>query len=167
MTKKTKVAYDTVYKNTDSLDKGKTKVDTEGKSGQRTVDLHAWSATTARVKQTKKSSKITRKATDQVVAGRAPRRRRSRSSGGSTGGELGLGQARPVRVRRQLVASTPATASTAACSSRLAPGARTAAAGCRNQASRAQQIAVAKKLQAACRAGGQWPACTCRSCGLR
>jgi len=163
VTKKTKVAYDTVYKNTDSLDKGKTKVDTEGRSGQRTVVYTVVRHDGKTVKQTKKSSKITRKATDKVVLV-GTKQDAVASSGGSTSGnsvwdrlaQCESGGNWSINTGNGFYGGLQFTASTW----RAMGGS-----GLPHQASRETQIAVAKKLQA--RAGwGQWPGCTSKL-GLR
>ena len=132
VTKTSKVGYDTVYKNTDSLDKGKTKVETEGKSGKRTVVYTVVRHDGKTVKQTKKSSKITRKATDKVVLGGTKEDEvylRPAAAPAATRSGTGSPSASPGATGP----STPATASTAGCSSPPPPGARWAAAGCRTR----------------------------------
>ena len=165
VTKTSKIGYDTVYKNTDSLDKGKTKVQTEGKSGKRTVVYTVVRHDGKTVKQTKKSSKITRKATDKVVL-RGTKEDTVSSSGstGSTGGnsvwdrlaQCESGGNWSINTGNGFYGGLQFTASTW----RAMGGS-----GLPHQASRETQIAVAKKLQA--RAGwGQWPGCTSKL-GLR
>ena len=163
VTKTSKVGYDTVYKNTDSLDKGKTKVDTEGENGKRTVVYTVVRHDGKTVKQTKKSSKITRKATDKVVLVGTKQDEVS-SSGGSTSGnsvwdrlaQCESGGNWSINTGNGFYGGLQFTASTW----RAMGGS-----GLPHQASRETQIAVAKKLQA--RAGwGQWPGCTSKL-GLR
>ena len=163
VTKKTKVAYDTVYKNTDSLDKGKTKVETEGKNGKRTVVYTVVRHDGKTVKETKKSSKITRKATDKVVL-RGTKEDAVSSSGGSTSGnsvwdrlaQCESGGNWSINTRNGFYGGVQFSASTW----RAIGGS-----GLPHQASRETQIAIAKKLQA--RAGwGQWPGCSAKL-GLR
>ncbi len=162
VTKTTKVGYDTVYKNTDSLDKGKTKVETEGKSGKRTVVYTVVLHDGKTVKEKKKSSKITRKATDKVVL--VGTKQDEVSSGGSTGGnsvwdrlaQCESGGNWSINTGNGFYGGLQFTASTW-----HAMG----GSGLPHQASRETQISVAKKLQA--RAGwGQWPGCTSKL-GLR
>ena len=162
VTKTTKVGYDTVYKNTDSLDKGKTKVETEGKSGKRTVVYTVVRHDGKTVKQTKKSSKITRKATDKVVL--VGTKQDEVSSGGSTGGnsvwdrlaQCESGGNWSINTGNGFYGGVQFSASTW----RAMGGS-----GLPHQASRETQIAIAKKLQA--RAGwGQWPGCSSKL-GLR
>jgi resuscitation-promoting factor RpfB len=162
VTKTSKVGYETVYKNTDSLDKGKTKVETEGRSGKRTVVYTVVRHDGKTVKQTKKSSKITRKATDKVVL--VGTKQDEVSSGGSTGGnsvwdrlaQCESGGNWSINTGNGFYGGLQFTASTW----RAMGGS-----GLPHQASRETQIAVAKKLQA--RAGwGQWPGCTSKL-GLR
>ena len=163
VTKTTKVGYDTVYKNTDSLDKGKTKVDTEGENGKRTVVYTVVRHDGKTVKQTKKSSKITRKATDKVVLVGTKQDEVS-SSGGSTGGnsvwdrlaQCESGGNWSINTGNGFYGGVQFSASTW----RAIGGS-----GLPHQHSRETQIAMAKKLQA--RAGwGQWPGCSAKL-GLR
>jgi uncharacterized protein YabE (DUF348 family) len=162
VTKTSKVGYETVYKNTDSLDKGKTKVETEGRNGKRTVVYTVVRHDGKTVKQTKKSSKITRKATDKVVL--VGTKQDEVSSGGSTGGnsvwdrlaQCESGGNWSINTGNGFYGGLQFTASTW----RAMGGS-----GLPHQASRETQIALGKKLQA--RAGwGQWPGCTSKL-GLR
>jgi uncharacterized protein YabE (DUF348 family) len=157
--KKTKkVSYDTVYKNTDSLDKGKTEVETKGKNGERTVVYTEVRHDGKVVKRTEKSSEVTTKARDKVV--RVGTKEEASSSGGNgvwdrlaqceSGGNWSINTGNGFYGGLQFTASTW----------RAMGGS-----GLPHQHSRETQIAVAKKLQAA--AGwGQWPACTSKL-GLR
>ena len=163
VTKTTKVGYETVYKNTDSLDKGKRKVETEGKNGQRKAVYTVVRHDGKTVKQTKKSSKITRKATDKVVLVGTKEDEVS-SSGGSTSGnsvwdrlaQCESGGNWSINTGNGFYGGVQFSASTW----RAMGGS-----GLPHQASRETQIAVAKKLQA--RAGwGQWPGCSSKL-GLR
>ena len=162
VTKTTKVGYDTVYKNSDSLAKGKTKVETEGKSGKRTVVYTVVRHDGKTVKQTKKSSKVTRKATDKVVL--VGTKQAEVSSGGSTSGnsvwdrlaQCESGGNWSINTGNGFYGGVQFSASTW----RAMGGS-----GLPHQASRETQIAIAKKLQA--RAGwGQWPGCSSKL-GLR
>jgi resuscitation-promoting factor RpfB len=163
VTKTSTVGYDTVYKNTDSLDKGKTKVKTEGKNGKRTVVYTVVRHDGKTVKKTKKSSKITRKVTDRVVL-RGTKEAAVSSSGGSTSGnsvwdrlaQCESGGNWSINTGNGFYGGVQFTASTW-----HAMGGT----GLPHQASRETQIAIAKKLQA--RAGwGQWPGCSSKL-GLR
>ena len=131
VTKTTKVGYDTVYKNTDSLDKGKTKVETEGKNGQRTVVYTVVRHDGKTVKQTKKSSKITRKATDKVVLVGTKEDAVAAPAAAPAATRSGTGS--PSASPAATGPSTRATASTVASSSAPRPGARWVAAGCRTR----------------------------------
>jgi uncharacterized protein YabE (DUF348 family) len=163
VTKTSKVDYDTIYKNTGSLDKGKTKVETEGKNGKRTVVYTVVRHDGKTVKETKKSSKITRKATDRVVL-RGTKEEAVSSSGGSTGGnsvwdrlaQCESGGNWSINTGNGFYGGVQFSASTW----RAIGGS-----GLPHQHSRETQIAMAKKLQA--RAGwGQWPGCSAKL-GLR
>lgn len=166
--KKTKkVGYETVYQNSSSLAKGKTKVKTSGKSGERTVVYLETRHDGEVVKRTQKSSKITTKPRDKVVlVGTKQAETSSSSSSGSSssggnsvwdrlaqcesGGNWSINTGNGFYGGLQFTASTW----------RAMGGS-----GLPHQASKATQIAIAKKLQA--RAGwGQWPACTAKL-GLR
>ena len=161
VTKTKKVSYDTVYKNTDSLAKGKQKVDTEGRSGKRTVVYTEVRHDGKVVKRTQKSSKVTTKATDKVVLVGT---KQAEVSGGSTAGnsvwdrlaQCESGGNWSINTGNGFYGGLQFTASTW-----HAMG----GSGLPHQASCETQIAVAKKLQA--RAGwGQWPGCTSKL-GLR
>ena len=161
VTKTKKVAYRTVNKNTDSLAKGKTKVQTAGKTGERVVVLTEVRHDGKVVKRTEKSSKITKKAVDRVllvgtkedsmaapsVAGNSVWDRLAQCE---SGGNWSINTGNGFYGGLQFTASTW----------RAMGGT-----GLPHQHSRETQIAVAKTLQA--RAGwGQWPACTSKL-GLR
>ena len=164
VTKTKKVGYDTVYKNTDDLDKGKTKVDTDGKKGERTIVYREVRHDGKLVKRTEKSSKITPSPGTRSCWS-APRRTRSQQSSGgrpaATPSGIGWRSASPggnwsINTGNGFYGGLQFTASTW----RAMGGS-----GLPHQASRETQIAVAKKLQA--RAGwGQWPGCTSKL-GLR
>ena len=102
VTKTKKVGYDTVYKNTDDLDKGKTKVDTEGKKGERTIVYREVRHDGKLVKRTEKSSKITTKSRDKVVLV-GTKEDEWRRPAAARPAATPLGPAGPVRVRWQLV----------------------------------------------------------------
>jgi uncharacterized protein YabE (DUF348 family) len=162
VTKTKKVGYDTVYKNTDDLDKGKTKVDTDGKKGERTIVYREVRHDGKLVKRTEKSSKITTKSRDKVVL--VGTKEDEVASSGSTSGnsvwdrlaQCESGGNWSINTGNGFYGGLQFTASTW-----HAMG----GSGLPHQASRETQIAVAKKLQA--RAGwGQWPGCTSKL-GLR
>jgi uncharacterized protein YabE (DUF348 family) len=157
VTKTKKITYDTVYKNTGSLAKGKTKVKTAGENGKRTVVYREVRHDGKLVKQTEKSSKVTDKAVDKVVLVGT---KESASTPGNSvwdrlarcesGGNWSINTGNGFYGGLQFTASTW-----------HAMG----GSGLPHQASRETQIALAKKLQA--RAGwGQWPGCTSKL-GLR
>nr|WP_275588413.1 resuscitation-promoting factor [Microlunatus panaciterrae] len=169
LTKTTAVDYRTVWKQTSKLKKGKTRVDTEGKKGERTT-TYTQVRYNGKVKSTKKvGSKITDRPTTKVIlvgTKVAPRKVVSRvSSGGSSGGSA------------PSVASGSVWDQIAQCESggnwaintgngfygglqfTLSTWHAYGGSGMPNNASREQQIAVAKKVQAA-QGWGAWPACT-------
>jgi hypothetical protein len=157
-----KVGYDTVYKNTDSLAKGKSKVKTDGENGERTVAYTEVRHDGKVVKRTEKSSKVTDKPTDKVVL--VGTKEETAASSGSAGGnsvwdrlaQCESGGNWSINTGNGFYGGVQFTASTW----RAMGGS-----GLPHQHSRETQIALAKKLQA--RAGwGQWPACTAKL-GLR
>lgn len=159
VTKNKKVAYRTINKSTDSLDKGKTKIQTAGKTGERRVVLTEVRHDGKVVKRTEKSSKIITKAVDRVVLVGTKEAEVASVGGNSvwdrlaqceSGGNWSINTGNGFYGGLQFTASTW----------RAMGGT-----GLPHQHSRETQIAVAKKLQA--RAGwGQWPACTSKL-GLR
>ena len=164
--KKTKsVDYDTVYKNTDDLAKGKQTVKTAGKDGERTVVYVETRHDGKVVKRKEKSSKVTTQPTDKVVlVGTKEAETATTSGGGSTSGnsvwdrlaQCESGGNWSINTGNGFYGGLQFTASTW-----HAMG----GSGLPHQASRETQIAIAKKLQA--RAGwGQWPGCTSKL-GLR
>lgn len=160
VTKTEKIAFRTIDKNTDSLAKGKTKVQTEGKAGKRTVVLTEVRHDGKLVKRTEKSSKVVTKAVDRVVQVGTKEEAAAASVGGNSvwdklaqcesGGNWSINSGNGFYGGLQFMASTW----------RAMGGT-----GLPHQHSRETQIAIAKKLQA--RAGwGQWPACS-RKIGVR
>jgi uncharacterized protein YabE (DUF348 family) len=176
LTKKVTLAHQTVRRQTDKLDRGDTNVDTEGRNGVRTLTYRVVRHNGKTVGKTQTSSKITKKpVTEVVLVGTkeeepAPEPTTRTSSG-----------------TRRPSGSTPASGSVwdrlAQCESggnwsintgngyygglqfSLSTWRAYGGSGYPHQNSRAQQIAIAQKLQAA--AGwGQWPACS-RKLGLR
>jgi resuscitation-promoting factor RpfB len=170
-TKTVTLAHQTVRKQTDDLDRGDTKVDTEGRNGVRTLTYRVVRHNGKTVGKTQTGSTITKKpVTEVVLVGTKEEPEPTRSSGSS----------RPS-------GSTPASGSVwdrlAQCESggnwsintgngyygglqfSLGTWRAYGGSGYPHQNSRAQQIAIAQKLQSA--AGwGQWPACS-RKLGLR
>ena len=161
VTKTAKVPFRTINKNTDSLAKGKTKVQVAGKSGQRVVVLTEVRHNGKVVKRTEKSSKITVKPVARVVqVGTKSDSVAAASVGGNSvwdrlaqcesGGNWAMNSGNGFYGGLQFMASTW-----------HAMG----GSGLPSQASRETQIAIAQKLQAS--AGwGQWPACSAKL-GLR
>jgi resuscitation-promoting factor RpfB len=177
-----KVSFSTVRKNTSSLTRGRTKVDTTGRPGSRTItyrEVREDGKVTSR-KQT--SSTITTRPRTQVVlvGTKAPKvvqvaqsSSGSRSSRSHSSGSGSSGPSAPS------VASGGVWDKIAACESggnwsintgngfygglqfTLSTWRGYGGSGMPNQASRAQQIAVAKRIQAA-QGWGAWPACTSR-----
>ncbi len=175
LTKKVTLAHQTVRKETDKLDRGKTKVDTDGRTGIRTITYRVVRHNGKLVSKTKTSSKITRKpVTEVVLVGTKEKKPAHTSSGGSKSSGSTPS------------ASTPSGSvwdRLAQCESggnwhintgngyygglqfTLSTWRAYGGSGYPHQNSREQQIAVAKRLQAA--AGwGQWPACSSKL-GLR
>ena len=159
VTKTKAIAFRTVNKNTDSLAKGKTKVQTEGKTGRRTVVLTEVRHDGKVVKRTEKSAKVIAKPTNRVVLV-GTKEAAAASVGGNSvwdklaqcesGGNWAMNSGNGFYGGLQFMASTW-----------HAMG----GSGLPHQASRETQIAIAQKLQS--RAGwGQWPACS-RKIGLR
>ena len=169
LTKKVTVAHKTVRKETDKLDRGDTKVDTEGRSGVRTLTYKVVRHNGKTVSKTETGSKITKKPVTEVVLVGTKEEEPTPSSGNKPSG------------------GSPASGSVwdrlAQCESggnwsintgngyygglqfSLGTWRAYGGSGMPHQNSRAQQIAVAQRLQAA--AGwGQWPACS-RKLGLR
>ncbi len=179
VTKKTAVGYDTTRKNSSSLTRGTTKVATTGRAGSRTTTYKVTTENGKTTSTTKVSSKVTSQPRTQVVlvgtkAKKVPAPAPATSSSPS---------------RSTKSASAPSVASggvwdkIAACESggnwsintgngfygglqfTLSTWRAYGGSGMPNQASRATQIAVAKKIQAA-QGWGAWPACTSKL-GLR
>jgi resuscitation-promoting factor RpfB len=178
LTKKVSLAYDTVRRETSKLDKGDTEVDRKGVKGVRTLTYKVVRHDGKTVSKKRTSAKITKKPVAQVVLvgtkeepKPAPRRESTQrdSGGGSTpsssvpsgsvwdrlaqcesGGNWSINTGNGYYGGLQFSLSTW----------RAYGGS-----GYPHQNSRAQQIAIAQKLQAA--AGwGQWPACSSKL-GLR
>ena len=164
-TKKVKVDFDTTRKKTSNLNKGVTKIDTPGVSGVRAVTYRLVRHNGEIVSRTKIKSKLIKKpVTEVILVGTKTTVRKS--SGSSLEHAVGqrLGQARAMRVRRQLVDQHRQWLLRR---SAIQPQhlARVRRLGMPHEASREEQIAIAKKLQAD--AGwGAWPACSSKL-GLR
>jgi resuscitation-promoting factor RpfB len=167
-TKKVKVDFDTVRKESSKLKKGVTKVDTPGERGIRAVTYKIVRQNDKIVKRTKiKSKLITKPVTEVILVGtKKPTSSTKKSSGGGSstpsgsvwdklakcesGGNWSINTGNGYYGGLQFSLSTW----------RAYGGS-----GMPNKASREQQIAIAKKLQAD--AGwGAWPACSAKL-GLR
>ncbi len=173
LTRKVSLAYKTVRKETEKLDKGDTKVDTRGVKGVRTLTYKVVRHDGKTVSKKRTNDKVTKKPVTQVVlvgTKEEPKPRRS-SGGGSTS------------TPSASVASGSVWDRLAQCESggnwsintgngyygglqfSLGTWRAYGGSGYPHQNSRAQQIAIGQKLQAA--AGwGQWPACSAKL-GLR
>jgi uncharacterized protein YabE (DUF348 family) len=162
VTKKQKVAYGTVRKESGKIAKGVTKIDKAGVSGARAVTYRVVRHNGKIISRKKVGSKITRKPVTQIVlvGTKAPKTSSAPSvaAGGvwdkiaqcESGGNWSINTGNGFYGGLQFTLSTW-----------HAYG----GSGMPNQASRAQQIAVAKKVQAA-QGWGAWPACTSKL-GLR
>jgi resuscitation-promoting factor RpfB len=172
LTKRVTLAHKTVHKQTAKLDRGKTKIDTRGRTGVRTLSYRVVRHNGKTVSKSKIGSKITKKpVTEVILVGTKQDKAKAPTSGGS----------------RTSSGSTPASGSVwdrlAQCESggnwsinsgngyygglqfSLGTWRAYGGSGMPHQNSRAQQIAVGQRLQAA--AGwGQWPACSSKL-GLR
>ena len=173
VTQKLTLAHKTVRKETDNLDRGDTKVDTEGRAGVRTLTYRVVRHNGKTVSKTRTGSKITKKPVTEVVLV----------------GTKEEPKPEPTRTpsENKPSTSTPASGSVwdrlAQCESggnwsintgngyygglqfSLSTWRAQGGSGMPHQNSRAEQIAVAQRLQAA--AGwGQWPACSSKL-GLR
>ncbi len=187
-TKKQTVAYPTVRRDDSSLARGTTKTDTAGASGSRTITYRVVREDGKVTSRKQTGSKVTDKPRTQVVlvGTKAPAPAPSPSSSGSTSsgstssrsssagsGSSGSGSSAP------RVASGSVWDRLAGCESggnwsintgngfygglqfTLSTWRGYGGTGMPNQASRAQQIAVATKVQAA-QGWGAWPACTAK-----
>ncbi len=164
VTKTVDVGYDTVYKKTAKLDKGKTRVDTAGRTGERTV-VYTVVRHDGKVDSRKKiSSTITDRPTDKVVL--VGTKEESAGSGGSnfaggstvwdrlakceSGGNWAINTGNGFSGGLQFMASTW----------RAYGGS-----GAAHNASRAEQIRVAEKIRADV-GYSAWPGCSAKL-GLR
>jgi resuscitation-promoting factor RpfB len=173
LTRKVSLAYKTVRKETEKLDKGDTKVDTRGVKGVRTLTYKVVRHDGKTVSKKRTSDRVTKKPVTQVVLVGTKEEPKPRSSSG--GGSTSTPSAS--------VASGSVWDRLAQCESggnwsintgngyygglqfSLSTWRAYGGSGYPHQNSRAQQIAIGQKLQAA--AGwGQWPACSAKL-GLR
>ena len=176
--KKEKVSFSTVRKNSSSLTRGKTKVDTTGRAGTRTITVREVREDGKVTSRKETSRKVTTQPRSQVVlvGTKAPERPKAaapKSSGSSSSGSSSSGSSAPS------VASGSVWDRLAQCESggnwsintgngfygglQFTPSTWRGygGAGMPHQASREQQIAVAKKVQAG-QGWGAWPACTAK-----
>ena len=175
-TKKVKVDYDTTRKKTSTLNKGVTKIDREGVSGVRAVTYKLVRHNGELVRRTKIKSKLIKKPVTEVILVGTRTTTKKKSSGSSSSGSSGSSSS----------SSTPSGSvwdKLAQCESggnwsintgngyygglqfSLSTWRAYGGNGYPHQASREEQIRIAKKLQAA--AGwGSWPACSSKL-GLR
>jgi len=164
-TKKFKIGFDTVRKKSSKLNKGVTKVDTPGVRGIRAVTYELVRHNGKIVKRTKIKSKLITKPVDEVIlVGTKKTKTSSTSSGSSTpsgsvwdklakcesGGNWSINTGNGFYGGLQFSLGTW----------RAYGGT-----GMPNKASREQQIAIAKKIQAK-QGWGAWPACSSKL-GLR
>ena len=168
VTRKLSLAYKTVRKETAKLDKGDTKVDTRGAKGVRTLTYQVVRHDGKTVSKKRTSDKVTKKPVTRVVLV-GTKEEPTKSSGGGGGGSTPSAS----------VASGSVWDRLAQCESggnwsintgngyygglqfSLSTWRAYGGSGYPHQNSRAQQIAIGQKLQAA--AGwGQWPACSAK-----
>jgi uncharacterized protein YabE (DUF348 family) len=179
-TKKTDIDYETVRKRTSKLDQGETEVDTTGRQGERTLTYEETRHNGKLVSKKKVSSKVTDEPRSKVVLvgtrveEPAPAKKSSSSSNSSSSSSSS---------KKSSSDSAPSVASggvwdrIAQCESggnwsintgngyygglQFTPSTWRAfgGSGMPHQASRAEQIAVAKRVQAG-QGWGAWPACT-------
>jgi resuscitation-promoting factor RpfB len=183
VTRKVSVAYKTVRKETSKLDKGDTKVDTRGVKGVRTLTYKVVRHDGKTVSKKRTSDKVTKKPVTQVVLVGTkvePKKQPRRDSGGDSSSSDDSGSSSTPSAS---VASGSVWDRLAQCESggnwsintgngyygglqfSLSTWRAYGGSGYPHQNSRAQQIAIGQKLQAA--AGwGQWPACSAKL-GLR
>ena len=179
VTKKKKVAYVVVHKNSDKLTKGDTKVDTAGKSGVRTIMIRE-TLYNGKVKDRNKiSSKITTSPVTQVIlvgtkvtvktpepASKSSTSSKKSSSSSSSSG--GSGSSTPSDSVWDRLAQCEAGGNWSINTGNgfygglqftLSTWRAYGGTGMPNEASREEQIAVGKRVQAA-QGWGAWPACT-------
>jgi uncharacterized protein YabE (DUF348 family) len=173
-----KVSFSTVRKNSSSLTRGKTKVDTTGRAGTRTITVREVREDGKVTSRKETSRKVTTQPRSQVVlvGTKAPERPKAaapKSSGSSSSGSRSSGSSAPS------VASGSVWDRLAQCESggnwsintgngfygglQFTPSTWRGygGTGMPHQASREQQIAIAKKVQAG-QGWGAWPACTAK-----
>jgi resuscitation-promoting factor RpfB len=181
-TKKVKVDFDTIRKRTSSLDKGVTKVDTPGVSGVRAVTYRLVRHNGKTISRTKIKSKLIKKPVTEVILVGTRTTVEQSSSGSTSSGSTSSGSSSS----SSSSSSTPSDSvwdKLAECESggnwsintgngyygglqfSLSTWRAYGGSGYPHEASREEQIRIAKKLQAD--AGwGAWPACSSKL-GLR
>jgi uncharacterized protein YabE (DUF348 family) len=169
-TKKQKVAFDTVRKESKTLTRGTTKVDTAGSTGVRKVSYRIVRHNGEIVSVKRTGTKVSRQPVDQVilVGTKAPKVSKSDSSGGSSGGSNTSGGVWDKIAQCESGGNWSINTGNGyygglqfALSTWRAYGGN----GMPQNNSKSAQIAVAKKVQAA-QGWGAWPACTAKL-GLR
>ena len=173
VTRKVSVPYRTVRKETSKLDKGDTKVDTRGVQGLRTLTYKVVRHDGKTVSKKQISDKVTKKPVTQVVlvgTKEEPEAAPKRSSGGSSTPSASVASGSVWDRLAQCESGGNWSINTGngyygGLQFSLSTWRAYGGSGYPHQNSRAQQIAIAQKLQAA--AGwGQWPACSAKL-GLR
>ena len=167
-TKKLKIGFDTVRKKSSKLNKGVTKVDTPGIRGVRAVTYELVRHNGEIVKRTKIKSKLITKPVDEVILV-GTKKKTSKSSGSSTpSGSTPSGSVWDKLAKCESGGNWSINTGNGyygGLQFSLGTWRAYGGSGLPSNASREQQIAIAKKLQAD--AGwGAWPACS-RKVGLR
>ena len=173
-TKKVKVDYDTTRKKTSTLNKGVTKIDRDGVSGVRAVTYKLVRHNGELVRRTKIKSKLLKKpVTEVVLVGTKTATVRKKSSGSSSGSSSDSSSTPSGSVWDRLArcesggnwSINTGNGYYGGLQFSLSTWRAYGGNGYPHQASREEQIRIAKKLQAA--AGwGSWPACSSKL-GLR
>ena len=169
-TKKVKVDYDTTRKKTSTLNKGDTKIDKRGVSGVRAVTYKLVRHNGELIRRTKIKSKLIKKPVTEVILVGTKTTTKKKSSGSSSSGSSSTPSGSVWDKLAQCESGGNWSINTGngyygglqfSLSTWRAYGGN----GYPHQASREEQIRIAKKLQAA--AGwGSWPACSSKL-GLR
>ncbi len=166
--KKKSVGYDTVRKKSKTLERGKTKVDSPGVTGSRTLTYRIVRHDGKIVSVKRIDSDLTKKPKDRVVlvgTKEPPKPKREESSGGGNNVSGGVWDRLAQCESGGNWSINTGNGYYGGVQFSLGTWRAYGGKGYPHQNSKAQQIAIAKKLQAA--AGwGQWPACS-RKLGLR
>jgi uncharacterized protein YabE (DUF348 family) len=173
-TKKIKVDFDTTRKKTSTLKKGDTKVDTPGVTGVRAVTYRLVQHNGKIVSRTKIKSKLLKKPVTKVILVGTKTPTAEKSSSGSSSGSSSSSSSTPSGSVWDKLAQCESGGNWSINTGNgyygglqfsLSTWRAYGGSGMPHQASREQQIAIAKKLQAD--AGwGSWPACSSKL-GLR